>query len=37
MIQLVMFDLLNKIKENLETFEIFPTAFGIGFFDQTDR
>jgi hypothetical protein len=37
MITLVMADLIIKIKEILEDFEIFPTAFAIGFYDQLDQ
>jgi hypothetical protein len=31
-----MFDLINKINECLQDFQIFPTAFGIGFNDLKD-
>ncbi len=36
MITLVMFDLINKINECLQDFQIFPTTFGIGFNDLKD-
>ena len=37
MIVLVVFDITIKLKEYLETFDIFPTAFAIGFSDVTDE
>jgi hypothetical protein len=37
MITLVCYDLITKVKENIEEFQIFPTAFGIGFHDILDN
>ena len=36
MITLVMLDIIIKIKEMIEDFEVFPTSFAVGFHDQLD-
>ena len=36
MISLVVLDLTIKIKEYIENFKIFPTAFAVGFYDKLD-